>query len=168
MPKWTRPVGILLLASCAVNLVVGILIGFRIGLGKFTTNDVVEALRPIYRTKMGEKMGDWIGPKPMKPITLKAKPGYVVGGFSAYRGLSIESLCLDFVKLEKGRLQLNDTYKSAWVGDRWGFRQPESVAVQGYFFVGITGRYSHENTPCSLGLTAVLRKEAGERPRSSG
>jgi hypothetical protein len=54
-----------------------LLIGFQAGQGKFIDNATVNALRPIYLTRGGEKLGNWLGPIPANPITVKAKPGYV-------------------------------------------------------------------------------------------
>ena len=90
----------------------GVLIGLQVGLKKFFNKDVVESLRPIYLTKNGEKMGDWIGPKPANPVTVKAKPGYVVGGFTLRSGQGIDGFALEFVKWDKDRLQVQDHYKS--------------------------------------------------------
>lgn len=134
----------------------GVLIGLQVGLKKFFNKDVVASLRPIYLTKNGEKMGDWIGPKPANPVTVKAKPGYVVGGLTIRTGLGIDGFSLEFVKWDKDHLQVQDHSKSAWVGNETG-GSPSALAVQGYFFVGITGHLGGENTPCSLGLIAVLR-----------
>ena len=142
----------------------GVLIGFQIGLGgPAGTNRkefvVVTALRPIYLTKEGEKMGEWQGPLPAAPITIKAKPGYVVGAIFVRTGVSLMNLTLHFVKLDKDRLQLDDNYDSDCIGGTSNFTM-STIGGKGYFFVGICGRLhsaGHLNGQvCSLGLVTVL------------
>jgi hypothetical protein len=127
----------------------GLLIGFQVGAER-----LVDALRPIYMTKDGEKMGDWIGKPPAKPITIKAKEGYVVGGINLKAGLSIDGLSLKFVKLDKGQLQVTDNYTSDWVGGQGGNRA--DIDGQGAFFVGVCGNL-RRGTPVSVGLITVLQ-----------
>src|SRR5262249_39802237 len=112
-----------------------LLVGFQAGLGKFINDPTVNALRPIYLTRTGEKMGNWLGPMPANPVTLKAKPGYVVGGINIRTGLLIDGMSLKFMKLDNDRLRVTDTYDSAWVGGNGG--GPGTIGGQGYFFAGI-------------------------------
>jgi len=138
----------------------GILIGFQVGLGKFATNDIVSSLRPIFRTKDGEKFGKWHGKAPeapATPVTVKAKPGYVVSGLSVRTALAVDALTVTFAKLGKDGLDLSDTYPSEQVGGNGG--RPSSIGGKGALFVGMTGHLGNGGSPCSLGLVAVLPKD---------
>jgi hypothetical protein len=134
----------------------GVLIGFQVGLGKFINNDIVNALRPIYRTKDGEKFGPWQGPAPASPITVKAKPGYVVSGLATRTALAIDGFTVTFAKLGDAGLDLGDTYTSEQVGGNGG--HPSTVGGNGALFVGVTGHLNN-GSPSSLGLVAVLPKD---------
>jgi hypothetical protein len=134
----------------------GVLIGFQVGLGKFTNNDIVKSLRPIYLTKKGEKFGNWQGPAPAAPVTIKAKPGYVVSSIIVRSALALDALTLTFAKLGKEGLDLSDTYNSEQVGGNGG--RPAEVSGKGALFVGVTGHLGADGAPSSLGLVAVLPK----------
>jgi predicted Zn finger-like uncharacterized protein len=135
----------------------GVLIGFEIGLGKFVNNAVINALRPIYLTRDGERPGRWYGTPPDNPIVIKAKAGYAVGSISIRTALNIDGMSLTYVKLGKDRLEVKDAYKSEWVGGQGG--SPQVIGTVGALFVGICGHRNNEGMPVSLGLVAVLGKE---------
>ncbi|HTU18065.1 MAG TPA: trypsin-like peptidase domain-containing protein [Gemmataceae bacterium] len=135
----------------------GILIGFQVGLGKFVNNDIVKSFRPIFQTKSGVKLGNWQGPIPAVPITIKAKPGYVVSALSVRTALSIDAITVTFAKLGKDGLDLDDTYNSKTIGGNGG--QLSSIGGTGALFVGITGHQGRDGAPSSLGLVAVLPKD---------
>jgi S1-C subfamily serine protease len=135
----------------------GVLIGFQVGLGKFVNNEIVNAVRPIYRTKSGEKFGKWHGPVPTAPVTLKAKPGYVVSGLSLRTGLGLDALSLVFTKLGPNGYVSGDMYNSEQAGGNGG--GPSTAGSNGALFVGVTGHLGGNGSPCSLGLVAVLPKD---------
>ncbi|HTU22844.1 MAG TPA: trypsin-like peptidase domain-containing protein [Gemmataceae bacterium] len=135
----------------------GVLIGFQVGLGKFVNNGIVKSVRPIFLTKRGEKFGTWHGPAPATPITVKAKPGYVVSAMSLRTQLSLDAFRLTYAKLGKDGLDLSDTYNSKSVGGNGG--GPSEIDGKGALFIGVTGHLNHEGVPCSLGLVAVLPKD---------
>lgn len=132
------------------------LVGFQAGLKRFFDSNTISALRPIYLTRGGEKMGNWLGPMPDNPITLKARTGYVLGGVNIRAGLFIDGLSVKFMKLNKDRLMVTDSYDSEWVGGNGG--GPSTIGGQGYFFAGICGHLNDERQPVSLGLVTVLNK----------
>jgi S1-C subfamily serine protease len=134
----------------------GVLVGFQVGLGKFVSNDIVSSLRPIFRTKDGEKFGKWAGPVPAAPITVKAKSDYVVSGMSMRSALAIDGFTVTFAKLGADGLDLSDTYNSEPAGGNGG--RPSSIGGNGALFVGATSHLNN-GSPCSLGLVAVLPKE---------
>jgi hypothetical protein len=118
---------------------------------------MVNALRPIYLTRAGEKMGAWLGPVPANPISLKAKAGYVLGGVNIRTGLLIDGMSVKFMKLDKDRIQVQDSYDSEWIGGNGG--NPGTIGGQGHFFAGICGHLNDERQPVSLGLVTVLNSK---------
>jgi hypothetical protein len=138
----------------------GVLIGFEVGLGKFGANDTVGSLRPIFRTKDGEKFGQWHGPAPATPITVKAKPGYVVSSMLARTQLAVDGFTLTFARLGPNGLDLDDTYNGKAAGGNGG--QPSTIggdkASNGALFVGVAG-HLNDGKASSLGLIAVLPKK---------
>jgi hypothetical protein len=130
-----------------------LLIGFQVGLGKFIDNAIVDAIRPIFLTKQGEKLGAWQGSAPANPITVKAKAGYAVGGIDIRTGLAIDGFSLTYMKVQGGRLDPGDTYKSDWVAGNGG--GPATIGGRGQLVVGICGHLNDRRSPCSLGLIAV-------------
>ena len=91
-----------------------------------------------------------------QPLTVKAKPGYVVSAISVRTALSLDSLRLTFAKLGKDGLDLSDTYNSEQVGGNGG--RPSEIDGKGALFVGATGHIGPDKSPSSLGLVAVLPK----------
>src|SRR5262249_49697932 len=89
------------------------LVGLEIGLGKFVKNDVVKSIRPIYRDDQGaETKGNVYGKDVKRAVSLKAKPGYAVGGFTVRAGLGIDAITLTFMKVKDGQLDPKDSYQS--------------------------------------------------------
>jgi hypothetical protein len=130
-----------------------ILIGFEAGLKPFLGTQVVNSLRPIYLTKDGEKTGPWCGPRPAQSITMKAKAGYVVSAVNVRTGALLDGFSLEFARLAGGRLQLDDTYESVWVGGEGG--GPDRLGGAGALYVGVCGNLTNENEPCNLGLVTL-------------
>jgi predicted Zn finger-like uncharacterized protein len=136
----------------------GVLIGFRVGFGKFAANDIVKSFQPIYQTKSGKKYGKWIGPvPPAVGATVQAKHGYVVSGLSVRSALSIDAITITFAKLGKDGLDMTDTYESKPIGGNGG--RPAMIGGNGQLFVGVTGHLGGDGAPCSLGLVAVTPKD---------
>jgi hypothetical protein len=137
----------------------GVLIGLEVGLGEFVGSVVVDAWRPIFRTNEGEQFGKWVGKIPTKPVTVKAREGYVVSGMKIRTRLRVDGFRLTFAKLDKDRLDLTDTYESDHVGGEAGTLS--TVGGKGALYVGVTGYLSLDQPgkpPCALGLVAVLPK----------
>jgi hypothetical protein len=132
----------------------GLLIGFDVGLGKWGSNDVIAALRPIFRTRQGsEVMGKLHGADLSRPIHIKAKSGYAVGVIHA-RGLAaVDGFSVVFMRVSShGVLNSKGSYESPWVGGQGGvptILNPRSAPV-----VGIVGA---ENDKNCTGLGLVLK-----------
>jgi serine/threonine protein kinase len=130
-----------------------LLIGFDVGLGKFTTNDVIHSLRPIYLTDDGEVKGAWRGTRTERVVTVKAKPGYAVAGITLETHLLIDGLRITFMRIEKNRLKREDSYDSEWVADG---RNGTPLSLNGDLVIGICGR-SGPDKICALGLVFLDR-----------
>ncbi len=135
----------------------GLLVGFQVGLGKFGNNAIISSLRPVFMTKKGEKFGKWVGPPPASPITVKAKPGYVVGGVLVRSAIWLDGFTCRFVKLGAESLEQSDFYMSQPMGGNGGALA--AISGQGALFTGIYGHLSREGNPVSVGLIAVVPKE---------
>jgi hypothetical protein len=132
----------------------GVLIGFQFGLGKLVDQTVIKSLRPIYRTRDGEKFGKWYGKPPSEPVTVKAKPDYVVSGMSVRTSLGVDGLKITFARLTKSGIDLADNYTSRHIGGETGTLA--AIGGKGQLFVGVAGYLSPNGSPCALGLVAVL------------
>src|SRR5262249_21256376 len=89
----------------------GILIGFEVGTGKFVANDTIGYLQAIYQVAGKEKPGKQIGTRPDRVVTLKAKPGYAVGGMRIGAGGVMDGLAVTFMKLKGKFLDVTDSYE---------------------------------------------------------
>ncbi len=94
----------------------GALVGLEVGLGKFVNNDVVKALRPVYRIGDKESLGEQYGTELNNVVKVIAKPGYAVGAVTLKTGLGIDGLSITFMKVLDGKLDPKDNYESEWVG----------------------------------------------------
>ncbi len=144
----------------------GLLIGFEIG---FVNNDrkaPIEALRPIFLTATGEKMGTWQGKPPTGPVTVKAKPGYVVAGMNFRAGLGIDGFALQYMKLAKDRLDTADSYTDDHIGSMGG--GPSKIGGTGAFVVGIIGHQHDNGNTCALGFVVVATEKKLILPENPG
>ena len=130
----------------------GALIGFEVGLGRFFDLEIVYALRPIYLNADGETLGgphgkfealtkesNKIGTDVTRTVTVKAKPGYGVGGMTVRSGLLINGMSLKFQRIDGSRLDPKDAYESKWIGDRTGGGEVV-LETKNMVVVGIHGR----------------------------
>jgi S1-C subfamily serine protease len=116
----------------------GNLIGFELGFGKLYARDAVTAIKPIYRTKDGEKDGNTQG-KIVGSVTLKAKDGYAVGAVIVQRSVVVEGLSLVFMKVVDGKLDPKDSYESNWAGNTTQ-RRDVQLGGTGVPLIGIVGK----------------------------
>jgi S1-C subfamily serine protease len=138
----------------------GVLIGLEIGLGKFFDQDVIKAVRPIYRVGKEEKFGEQRGTHLDRVTTLKAKDGYAVGAMTYKCGLNFDGCSLTFMKVVDGKLDPKDSYESQWVG--WnGDKQPAKIESGGRLVVGIVGRATATD---ATGLGLLFKGQEGPDP----
>jgi hypothetical protein len=141
-----------------------VLVGFDVGIGKFLNIETVYALRPIYRTALGEKSGQEHGlfygqrrvgrqtykSKVLRRVRVVARTGYAVGGITIRSGLNINGFELTFMRISGRALDPEQSYTSDWVGDRTGGGE-RSLSGDGAAVVGVHGSQDVEHIS-SLGL----------------
>jgi predicted Zn finger-like uncharacterized protein len=133
-----------------------LLVGFEIGLGKFVNNDIIKAIRPIYRDAKGaESMGKQYGKDWSRPVTIKAKPGYAVGALNINAGLTVDGFSATYMKINGPQLDPNDSYASEYIGGKGG--GPSLLTGGGSPIAGIIGK-ANQNDCTGLG---ILLKDAG-------
>jgi len=121
-----------------------VLIGFEYTTSTFYGGHLtIKSLRPIFRNSKGESLGDWHGVPHGEVRREKAKNGYVVAGIVAKSGHRIDGMCVIYMRVENGRLKLDDTYRSGWIGGRGGGGETQ-YAANGCPIVGVYGRQGHD------------------------
>ena len=115
-----------------------LLVGLEIGFTKIGARDVLNAVRPIYRSASGESLGKFHGPTLKSAVAVKAKDGYAVGGVTVKSGLWVESLKIRFMRIAGARLDPADSYESEWIGASGG--SETALAGDGAALVGVIGR----------------------------
>lgn len=141
----------------------GILIGFNASEGRGPFGPHLGALQPIYLTRSGEKVGQWLGTAPAKPIVIKAKPGYVVGTLHLKTASTLDAFAVTFVRLDAGRLVASDTYASQWIGGNNG--NVASVGSPEALIVGVCGHTGRGGNVHGLGTVSV-RVQAVQTPQA--
>lgn len=116
-----------------------VLIGFHFLVGRVGGGLVaLDYLQPIYLTPNGEKTGPAFGLARPRVVTLKAKPGYAVGGLTVRAGDAFDGFGVTFMKIQGGSLNKDDTYTSDWYGIDGGTEQ--KFGFDGSWIVGINGK----------------------------
>jgi S1-C subfamily serine protease len=137
----------------------GALVGLEIGLGKLGANNVVKAVRPVFRVGDKESTGEWHGPTSADIVKentkVVAKPGYAIGGMSVRTGPGIYGLSITFMKMVDGKLDPKDSYESEWIGAAIGIG-PTKLGGTGEAALALIGK-SNATTASGIGL---LYKEA--------
>jgi len=128
-----------------------LLVGFEIGLGKFVKNDIVTAIRPIYRSGQNETFGQQWGKSVTKTVRAVAKPGYAVGAITVRSGLVVDGLSLTFMKVVNGQLDPGSSYESEWIGGMHG-SGPSILGGDGAPTVGIIGKTNRNGNVSGIGL----------------
>jgi S1-C subfamily serine protease len=136
-----------------------VLIGFEVGLGKWGANDVVHAIRPVFRTAAGkEVLGKQHGADTDRLVVVKARRGYAVGAMTGRAMALLDGFSITFMKVRKGRLDPKIKYESEWVGGKGGGLETV-IGGDGRLVIGIVG---HENGSLCTGI-GLLRKQSDEQ-----
>jgi predicted Zn finger-like uncharacterized protein len=131
-----------------------LLIGLEVGLDKFTVEDVMYSIRPIYRVNNKEEYGKQRGKKRERVVKVIAKPGYAIGAITIKAGLLVDGLSVTFMKVKGMKLDPTDSYESEWVGGMGG-GGPTKLGGDGSPVVGIVG---HERDNEATGLGLLLKR----------
>ncbi|HEY1191112.1 MAG TPA: hypothetical protein VGE74_25990 [Gemmata sp.] len=117
-----------------------ILIGVEARFEKFGSTDIVRGIRPIYRANGREEFGEQFGSSLNGSVTLKARPGYAVGGVTGKAGWWCNGFSLTFMRVKpNGTLDPRDSYESPWAGFN-GQGEVTRVLSNGPPAVGIVGK----------------------------
>jgi hypothetical protein len=118
----------------------GVLIGFDVGLAEAFGVELVRAIQPRYLTPQGEVKGRKFGTDFRKTVSVKAKPGYAVGGLNIKAGLVVNGFSVRFMRNKGDALDPADAYSSEWIGDQTGGNGPIPLGGDGAPIIGIIGR----------------------------
>jgi hypothetical protein len=128
----------------------GILIGFRVGIGKFFNNDTIKFIQPIYLTPKGEKRGHGYGGGQYDLFDLKAPKGYAVGCATIRGGGGLDAIKLTFMRIDDTDLDTGDICQTPQLGGNGGGEQ--EFNGNGMPAVGITGAFDAKAGWLGLGL----------------
>lgn len=139
----------------------GLLVGFHVGLTRFTNYAVIGSMRPIYRVGEKEELGQARGKKSeLGTRKVVAKPGYAVGAISVRTGLGIDGFSVTFMKVkDDGKLDPKDAYESEWLGNKTG-GSPGKLTGDGTPVVGLLGREARDAIT-AIGLMFQGKEGAG-------
>ena len=120
-----------------------VLVGMEIGLGKFGRDDVVQAVRTVFRKGDMDSNGPQHGTNLTRVKSLVAKAGYAVGAITLKVGANVDGISITFMRLKDGRLDPMDSYESEFIGDqRPGHRM---LTGNGRLVIGVAGLQSKTN-----------------------
>ena len=113
-----------------------LLLGFNLKVTKFP---LIGSLEPVYLYSDGEFSGSRHGYSGRDKYSVKARPGYAVGGLIVKPGDLIDGFKIVFMRIDNGRLDPKDSYESRWYGGRGG--GPETpIGGDGRPVIGVHGR----------------------------
>jgi hypothetical protein len=124
----------------------GLLIGLELAV---VNKDSIKAVQPIYLVQGKEVKGAQIGGEKLN-VAIKAKKGYAVSSLNVNAGLWLDGVSLTFARLNKGKLDLKDTYHSPYYGGPGGNRSIHGG--NGMNVVGVIGRRGNDNSANGIGL----------------
>jgi hypothetical protein len=130
----------------------GVLIGLRIGLGRFFDNKVVKQIQPIYLTPRGEELGQAIGDsnKVMEYVEARAPHGYAVGSLEIRGGGGLDGITVKYVRYNEARLIPADEMDTRRIGMEGG--NAKVVGGEGAPVIGICGCIAENQEWLGLGL----------------
>jgi hypothetical protein len=130
-----------------------ILIGLEVGIGKWSNQDVVHSLTPIYLCRRGRILGARHGAKQERTVTLEAKPGYAIGAMTIRAGAGLDAVAVTFMAIDGDRLNPDRAYESESAGGPGGAEQ--SLSGDGAPIVGLFGKL-HPTDDVTNGLGLVF------------
>jgi hypothetical protein len=132
-----------------------LLVGFEVGLGHAFGDDVISAVRPIYRKDDAESLGRSTGSDYRRSVTVKANPGYAVAGVTAVDGLWLTGFSVTFARVTGDWLDLAQSYRSDWIG---GGGNRGGASFRGGGDRPIVGILTRSNTRDCTAFALVFKK----------
>jgi hypothetical protein len=103
------------------------MLGLRCTIRKWMREDCIGMVEPLFAAAPGG------------PLAVLAKPGYAVGALEVDAASFVNAARVVFVRLEGGKPNPADSYRSEWLGTPTG-RPAQTVDAQGARVVGLCGR----------------------------
>jgi hypothetical protein len=129
----------------------GLLIGFRVGLGKFMGDkDNIQYIQPIFLTPKGERYGKAHGGECDRVFDIKAPAGCAVSGVAICGGGGLDALTVSFMKIKAAQLDPTEQYVASRIGAVGG--ADCRLGGDGTPVIGICGRCDADNKWLGLGL----------------
>jgi hypothetical protein len=130
----------------------GVLIGFRIGLGRFFDQDVIKYIAPIYLTPRGVEVGNGYGnlDEVERRAVAKAPPGYAVGAVKVRGGGGLDAITITYMRFNGTRLDPTDIQVTPKVGGDGGGES--NLNGDGTPVIGICGREDDKGEWLGIGL----------------
>jgi serine/threonine protein kinase len=133
-----------------------LLIGFKVGIGRFFNAKYIGSVQPIYLTPQGELLGTRRGKEPGLVLEYKAKKGFAVGAVKIRPGfLAIEDMQITYMPIRMKSLDRNQPTDSEWIAGN-GPKDEKTITGDGAPAVGIIAR-ENEGGLTGLGLVFVQR-----------
>jgi len=134
----------------------GILIGLRLGVGKFNDMDVFKYVQPIYLTHTGELCGKGYGRSTYRVAELEAPAGYAIGTIRACSGMGFDSISIDYMRIENGRLNPQQIKRTPTIGTKHG--NETTFGGDGTPMIGICGREDDRGDFLGFGVVYLQAK----------
>jgi hypothetical protein len=133
----------------------GVLIGLRIGLGKFFDNQVVKQIQPIYLTPRGEEFGHAFGDpsKVFEYVDARAPRGSVVGSLDIRGGGGLDGITVKYLPYTRLGLNSFDEMTTRRIGMTGA--ASKTVGGDGAPIIGICGCIDDNQDWLGLGLIYV-------------
>ncbi len=132
----------------------GVLVGFRISLGKFFKNDVIKFIQPIYLTPKGETWGIGHGIVGVELMIIPGgSKGYAIYAITIRGGGGLDAITVTFMRMHGKQLDPGDVILSTRIGDLGGGEN--RVGGDGSPIIGIQGRSDDKGDWLGLGVISV-------------
>ncbi len=129
------------------------LVGLSVTTTNFSGHQVIGSVQAIYQGRHGQVSGERCGRQHGNAITLLAKPGYAIGGISAFGGIRFAGFRIVFMRVQGHQLDPANSYESDWVGGKQSDERSR-LGCDGNPVVGIFGKSGAEID--SLGLIQLM------------
>ncbi len=153
----------------------GLLVGLKLGPGKFLQNEIIASVQPIFRVGNQESLGRTFGRSIGGETVVKAKDGYAIGSLTVATSLGIDGLMATFMRIDGDKLDPRDSYDSDWIGGL-GHKTATIISGDGRAVRGAALRLRSPNEECkgiglvfdTAGLPPDPKPKAGTPFRSTG